>query len=72
MPPSVFRAKNNRGRRFIFGETGHRTVFSNMCFAVVVLIFNSMMIRRFLWQFMTVKFRDSLTETEIIAQDRTS
>ena len=23
MPPSVFRTKNNRGRRFIFGETGH-------------------------------------------------
>ena len=23
MPPSVFTTKNNRGRRFIFGEIGH-------------------------------------------------
>ena len=23
MPPSVFRTKNNRSRRFMFGETGH-------------------------------------------------
>ena len=26
MLPSVFRTKNNRSRRFIFGETGHRTL----------------------------------------------
>ena len=25
MPTSVFRTENNRSRRFIFGETGHRS-----------------------------------------------
>ena len=28
MQQSVFRTKNNRSRRFIFGETGHSTILS--------------------------------------------
>ena len=35
MPPSVFRTKNNRGRRFIFGELGHRNMFLKKSLAKV-------------------------------------
>ena len=30
MPPSVFRTKNNRGRRFIFGEIGRWVFFDTL------------------------------------------